>query len=172
MEAVARFDQWSEINQHGNEELHVALEAVENTEVKKKILIGKHDWDLQCEAGLRLSRYGDPSRGNMDGIHLKGSSGRIALTRSIANILAKAGLASTVEAAEVGRSKSPSKSSQSSPRPQSSQPSSQPQSFQHPRPRQSASSRTQRGRRAGQQGNRQNREFTLPTHNRLSPLGN
>ena len=28
LEAAARFDQWSEINQHGNEELHVALEAI------------------------------------------------------------------------------------------------------------------------------------------------
>ena len=167
LEAAARFDQWSEINQHGNEERHVALEAIEDTEVKNKIFIGKHDWDIDCEAGLRLSRYGDPSRGN-DGIHLKGSSGRIALTRSIANILAKAGLASPAEAAEIGRSKNPSESAQSS---QSSLP---PQSFQQPRPRQSANPRTQHGRRAGRgrQGNRQNTEFILPIHNRFSPLGN
>ena len=169
LEAAARFDQWSEINQHGNEELHVALEAIEDKEVKNKISIGKHDWDIDCEPGLRLSRYGDPARGNFDGIHLKGSSGRIALTRSIANILAKAGLAAPAEAAEVGRSKSPS---QPSPPTQSSQPSQPPQSFQQPRRHQSANSRTQRGSRTGRQGNRQNREFTLPTQNRFSPLGN
>ena len=39
----------------------------------------------------------------MDGIHLKGSSGKIAYTRSVANILAAAGLISSEDAAQVGK---------------------------------------------------------------------
>ena len=39
----------------------------------------------------------------MDGIHLKGSSGKMAYTRSVANILAAAGLISPEGAAQVGK---------------------------------------------------------------------
>ena len=96
LEAAPRYDQWAELNEYGNEELHEALENIQNDEVRNKITIGRHN--LHCADGLRLSRYGDPSKRNVDGIHLRGSSGNIALTRSIALIMRGAGLASISEA--------------------------------------------------------------------------
>ena len=102
-ERAPRFDKWGELNKYANEELHVAVSLVENEDVRKRIFIGKHT--LACEDdGLWLSRYGDPNMTSVDGIHLKGSSGPISLTRSMARILAASGLCSSEEAEQFGRS--------------------------------------------------------------------
>ena len=143
IEAAPRYDQWHDINEYGNEQLHEALENVESEEVKSKIVIGRHN--LACEGGLRLSRYGDPDRVNADGIHLKGSSGNIAMTRSIAAVLAGVGLASVTEAEALGRSKL------------------------SPQPSATPAYQTQRGRRPAPR--QQLRQFELPTQNRFGPLG-
>ena len=103
-ERAPRFDKWNELNEFANEELHEDLEKVEDVEVKKKIKIGKHKLDCK-ERGLYESRYGDPRVKYVDGIHMKGSSGDIAFTRSMAAILAGAGLCNNEEAEQVGRSK-------------------------------------------------------------------
>ena len=60
--------------------------------------------DLECEGGLRKSHYGDGRNGPVDMIHMKGSSGMVAYTRSVAAALARAGLASSEEAEQVARS--------------------------------------------------------------------
>ena len=65
-------------------------------------MIGVHN--LECKDGLRESRYGDGRNGPVDMIHMKGSSGKVAYTRSVAAILARAGLASIQEAEQVARS--------------------------------------------------------------------
>ena len=102
-ERAPRFDQWSDLNNFANEELHEALNKVEDIELKKRIVIGKHNLDCS-KKGLQESRYGDPRVKYVDGIHMKGSSGCIAMTRSMAAILARAGLCNIEEAEQVGRS--------------------------------------------------------------------
>ena len=143
IEAAPRYDQWHELNEHANEQLHEALENIDSEEVKSKIVIGRHN--LACEGGLRLSRYGDPDRVKADGIHLRGSSGNIAMTRSIASVLAGAGLASVAEAEALGRSEA------------------------SPQPSPISAYQTQRGRRPAPR--QEQRQFELPTHNRFGPLG-
>ena len=69
-------------------------------------MIGVHN--LQCQGGpaggLMASRYGDRSRGhNVDMVHMNGSSGMAAFTRSVAKIFAEAGLCSPEEASKVAR---------------------------------------------------------------------
>ena len=147
LEAAPRYDQWAELNEYGNEELHEALKTIENEEVRNKITIGRHN--LQCVGGLRLSRYGDPSKRNVDGVHLRGSSGNISLSRSIALIMAGAGLASTTEAEALLRTP-----------PQA--PSHQPSDFQRQRSR----------RRQGGPAGPAVQQYTIPTQNRFSQLGN
>ena len=56
-------------------------------------MIGKHTLDCEKD-GLRASRFG------VKGV--RGSSGRMAYTRSVGHILAAAGLISAKEAAQVG----------------------------------------------------------------------
>ena len=151
-EAPPRWDQWNETNQYANEELHEALRNVTDEAIKNKIVIGRHS--LDCSGGLRVSRYGDPAKvRNFDNIHLRGSSGKIAMTRSIALILAGAGLADQSEAEELGRSKTPPSSLADI---QLAPPS-------------LAGFRTQRGHPASRQDSRQ---FQLPVQNRFSALGN
>ena len=58
---------------------------------------------------IRLSRYGDVSRyqgdkEKVDMVHMRGASGKVAYTRSVAAILAKANLASIGDAEQVARS--------------------------------------------------------------------
>ena len=103
-ERVPRYDRWNELNNYANEELHEAVKQVKNEEVKKRIVIGRHN--LECEGGLRVSRYGDPRncRRGVDNIHMRGSSGTVAFTRSMASILAGAGLCSSAEAEDTCRS--------------------------------------------------------------------
>ena len=152
-ERVPRLDHWQELNTFANEELHEALKAVEDEDVKKKIFIGTQTLDCQGHKGLQMSRYGDPKVcRRADGIHLRGSSGQISLTRSIASILAGAGLCDPQEAEQLGRSKTPSNSSDSS------EPTEQ---FQWQR---------QRGRQAAPRRN--STQFHLQTQNQFGVLGN
>ena len=116
-ERVPRLDQWQELNTFANEELHEALKAVADEAIRKKIFIGAQTLDCQDHKGIQMSRYGDPRVcPRADGIHMRGSSGQISLTRSIASILAGAGLCDPSEAEQLGRSKPPSDSSSSSDR--------------------------------------------------------
>ena len=88
MERTPRYDDLHDLNVYANSVLH---EAVASSRNLKKIFIGQHT--LQCEGGLRASRYGTPSsHPNHDGIHLRGTSGRMAYTRSVASIFQQAGL--------------------------------------------------------------------------------
>ena len=65
-------------------------------------MIGVHN--LECEGNLRASRFGDGRKGpRPDMIHMKGPSGKAAFTRSVASILASAGLTTPQEAALVAR---------------------------------------------------------------------
>ena len=101
MEAAPRYDSKELLNRYGNLMLHQAKE--ESTSVHKaKVTIGAHT--LECEGGLRASRYGDVRKGAVDMIHLRGTSGMVAYTRSVASILASAGLTTPQEAQQVARS--------------------------------------------------------------------
>ena len=146
-ERAPRFDKWMELNKYANEELYKAAKQVENEEVRRRIFIGKHT--LACEDdGLRLSRYGDPNMTFVDGIHLKGSSGPIALTRSMARILAASGLCNSEAAEQVGRSK---------------------ENISGPSPGYQVQNNRSRPRSAHSS---QARPFVLPTHNQFDVLGN
>ena len=101
MEAIPRYDGKENMNRYGNMMLHQA--KMESTSIhKNKVTIGSHN--LDCDGGKRASRYGDQGKTHVDMIHLRGSSGLVAYTRSVAAILAKAGLASREEAEQVMRS--------------------------------------------------------------------
>ena len=52
---------------------------------------------------MQASRYGDARNCEVDMVHMKGASGKVAFTRSVAKILADAGLTTTDEAKQVGR---------------------------------------------------------------------
>ena len=101
MEGIPRYDGKEKMNRYGNMMLHQA--KMESTSIHKdKVTIGSHN--LDCDGGKRASRYGDNGKTHVDMIHMRGSSGRVAYTRSVAAILAKAGLASREEAEQVMRS--------------------------------------------------------------------
>lgn len=102
MEAVPRFDTKAkqELNRYGNLMLHQAKQE-SNSIHKDQVYIGVHTLDCQGK-GLLVSRYGD-RRHQADMIHMRGPSGQAAYTRSVASILAGAGLASPQEAALVAR---------------------------------------------------------------------
>ena len=88
MERAPRYDDLHDLNRYAN---GILYEAVAKSRNVGKIFVGQHS--LQCEGGLRASRYGTPSsHHNFDGIHLRGTSGRMAYTRSVASILQQAGL--------------------------------------------------------------------------------
>ena len=88
MERTPRYDSIHELNRYAN---GILYEAVAKSRNVGKIFIGQHN--LQCEGGLRASRFGTPSsHPNFDCIHLHGTSGRMAFTRSVASILQQAGL--------------------------------------------------------------------------------
>ena len=101
MQAVPRYDGKYELNEYGNKELIKARD--ESTSVHKdRVVIGVHN--LDCEGNLRASRFGDGRKGpRPDMIHMKGPSGKAAFTRSVASILASAGLTTPQEAALVAR---------------------------------------------------------------------
>ena len=145
-ERVPRYDRWNELNNYANEELHEAVKQVNNKDVRKRILIGRHN--LECEGGLRVSRYGDPRtcRRTVDNIHMRGSSGTVAFTRSMASILAGAGFCSSTDADNICRSEE----NRSVPAPEFQQ--------------------VQRGRQAA--ATRQQPQFLLSTANRFGVLEN
>ena len=101
MQAPPRYDGKDELNMYGNKELLKARD--ESTSVhKQRVVIGVHN--LDCESNLRASRFGDGRKGpRPDMIHMKGPSGKAAFTRSVASILASAGLTTPQEAALVAR---------------------------------------------------------------------
>jgi hypothetical protein len=100
-EAIPRYDGKEKLNQYGNMMLHQAKEESSSPH-QDKVTIGVHD--LDCEGGVRAARYGDGRKTHVDMIHMRGSSGLVAFTRSLSLILAKAGLASYEEAKKVMRS--------------------------------------------------------------------
>ena len=100
MEAVPRYDDKEELNRYGNMMLHQAKEESMSAH-KSKVMIGVHN--LECEGGLRASRYGDGRKGQVDMVHMRGTSGKVAYTRSVASILAGAGLTTPQEAQQVAR---------------------------------------------------------------------
>ena len=100
MEAAPRYDDKEELNRFGNAMLHQAKAESTNKD-KDKVRIGIHN--LECEGGLRASRYGDGRNGEIDMVHMRGTSGKVAFTRSVASILASAGLTTPQEAAMVAR---------------------------------------------------------------------
>ena len=97
MQTTPRYDSKHSLNIYAQEKLEEAVAKVN----EDKIMIGKHT--LACDDGLRASRFGDLRKSQVDGIHLKGSSGRMAYTRSVGKILAAAGLISCEDAAQVGK---------------------------------------------------------------------
>ena len=105
MQAAPRYDQWKQTNEYADDQLKEALKEIEDVTIRSKISIGHHN--LECQNGMRLSRYGILDRCRADGIHLKGSSGMMAMTRSIGAIMAWARLTTPEEAHDVGRSKAP-----------------------------------------------------------------
>ena len=101
MEAIPRYDGKEKMNRYGNMMLHQA--KMESTSIHKdKVTIGSHN--LDCDGGKRASRYGDHGKTHVDMIHMRRSSGLVAYARSVAAILARAGLASRDKAEQVMRS--------------------------------------------------------------------
>ena len=110
-EALPRIDEMREHAKSGNDEL-IRLWQEAEPALREKITIGKHDYltkacpcsDAQCQqfpgprGGLEASRYGtqDTHGRSYDGIHFRGSSGKIANTRSLVEMLASVGLATPV----------------------------------------------------------------------------
>ena len=100
MPAAPRYDGKEDLNRYGNDMLYQA--RAESTSLdKNRVKIGVHK--LDCEGGLRASRYGDGRSGQVDMLHLKGASGRVAFTRSVAAMMAEAGLTTVEEAEQAGR---------------------------------------------------------------------
>ena len=136
---------------------------------KNRVKIGVHK--LNCEGGVRASRYGDGRSGPVDMLHLKGASGRVAFTRSVAAMLAEAGLTTVEEAEQAGRNmhvemKKPEEGYRTQNRGWSG--AGQPQGGAG---QQRGGARQQRGG-AGQQrgGARQASAFEIATHNRFGEL--
>ena len=146
-ERVPRYDKLHNLNKYANNKLFEAANAVKNQQVKNRIFIGKHNLDSTLD-GLRLSRFGDPRRVKVDGIHMKGSSGKVSFSRSLANILAKAGLCDSKAAEQLCRSEEQYDSYSTE--------------FQ----------RVQNGRRAAAPTRREGVQFELRTENRFAVLGN
>lgn len=63
-----------------------------DSSLKDKIFIGTHN--IECNGAIREARYRHTKSGKFDGIHLYGSSGRKAYTRSVLNILQSAKITS------------------------------------------------------------------------------
>ena len=101
MESIPRYDGKEKLNRYGNNMLHMAKEE-SNSVHKDRVTIGGHN--LDCEGGKRASRYGDGRKTHVDMIHMRGPSGLVAYTRSVAAILAKAGMAIQYDAEQVMRS--------------------------------------------------------------------
>ena len=99
MQTVDRYDEKHGLNKYAQQKLEEASKRANDP----RIMIGKHN--LECDGAIRASRFGDSRTERVDGVHLRGNSGMISYTRSVANILVAAGLTSEEEAALVGRNK-------------------------------------------------------------------
>ena len=99
LETTPRYDNKNELNMFAQMKLREAKDEAKDD----RIIIGKHS--LACTDGLRVSRYGAPGKPRVDGVHLRGSSGMVAYTRSVAKVMAAVGLISEQEAAEMSRNK-------------------------------------------------------------------
>jgi hypothetical protein len=103
MQAAPRYDDKEELNNYGNDMLHEAKKESQSIN-KNKVFVGVHN--LECtDAGMKASRYGDGSKGQVDMVHMRGSSGLVSYTRSVAQILAAAGLTTKQEAINLARNK-------------------------------------------------------------------
>ena len=60
------------------------------SDCKEKLIIGNHD--LDCSGGVLLARFKDSKSGKFDGIHMYGPSGQKAYTNSVMKILSSAKL--------------------------------------------------------------------------------
>ena len=99
MQTVNRYDEKHNLNKYAQQK----LDEANNRTNDARIMIGKHN--LECNGAIPASRFGDNRTKRADGVHLRGNSGMMAYTRSVANILVAAGLTSEEEAAQVGRNK-------------------------------------------------------------------
>ena len=97
LQTTPRYDNKNELNKFAQKKLQEAKDEAKDD----RILIGKHS--LACTDGLQVSRYGVPGQPRVDGVHLRGSSGMVAYTRS--KVLAEVGLISEQEAADMSRNK-------------------------------------------------------------------
>jgi hypothetical protein len=91
-ERSPRFDNLGWLNKFANDELHKAKEELP-TLMKDKVVIGRHK--LNCPStGIQISCYGAMGTRiggkSVDNLHLRGNSGMIAFTRSMADIIAQA----------------------------------------------------------------------------------
>ena len=91
-----------QLNETANDELHKAWESLP-LNIRQKVVIGEHK--LQCHGATRVSRYGAEGtrvRGKpVDGLHMRGGSGKIAYTRSMAGIMVQAGITSSARVEQV-----------------------------------------------------------------------
>ena len=99
LQTTPRYDDKYELNLFAQKKLQEAKDKAEDN----RIVIGKHS--LACTDGVRVSRYGVPGKPRVDGVHLRGSSGMVAYTRSVAKVLAGVGLITERAAAEMSRNK-------------------------------------------------------------------
>jgi hypothetical protein len=98
-ETTPRYDNKHDINVFAQKKLHEAIDEANNDRIR----IGKHS--LACTDGLRVSRYGVKGKPRVDGLHLRGSSGKVAYTRSVARALAELRLITEEEADNMSRNK-------------------------------------------------------------------
>ena len=98
-ETAPRYDDKHKLNEYAQEKL---IEAKINAN-DDRIIIGKHS--LACKDGFRVSRYGVCGKPRVDGVHLRGSSGMVSYTRSVAKVLAEVGLMTKEVAANMSRNK-------------------------------------------------------------------
>ena len=97
-----RYDNLNQLNEFANNELHKAWETLPEN-IRGKVVIGHHK--LDCKEAIHVSRYGAAGTGVggklVDGLHMRGSSGKIAYTRSMANIMIQAGICSPAQVEHV-----------------------------------------------------------------------
>ena len=99
LQTTPRYDDKHELNQLAQRR----LEEAKNNANDVRIVMGKHS--LDCTDGVRESRYGVRGKPRVDWVHLRGSSGMVAYTRSVAKVLAEVGLIPQQVAAEMSRNK-------------------------------------------------------------------
>ena len=105
-ERAPRYDNLEWLNEYSNSELH-RVKAELPAQIRDKIVIGRHK--LDCDDRVRASRYGvigtKVGGKKVDNLHLRGSSGKIATTRSMAGIMVQSGLATSAMVEEVAKNR-------------------------------------------------------------------